>query len=250
MGMLNGVERDLSRAHDAPLGWDMGDEGDATRRLNKAQRTIEYGLALAVPMLFTLMLYSYVIFDELFKPLFIIASVLPLLMLVPAYLALRLHYDCWARNMMPQRLATGLVGTIYISAAAVLGVSLMSTTKGLDPEQPLTFAVFAMLAMLMIAVMAYNSRFKAQNERTDIRFYHKVPEELATEIRTVCDSQKIGYKVITKNGRVVTMELPDNKVFITLRKQPRSATEVMVECQDPVATELCSALKRSLDQEA
>jgi hypothetical protein len=229
----------------------MGDEGDAARRLNKAQRTIEYGLALAVPLLLTMMLYSYVIYDELFTPLFVLALALAVLMLVPAYLALRLHYDCWARNTMPQRLATGMVGTIYISAASVFGVSLMSTTKGLDPEQPLTFAVFALLAMLMIAVMAYNGRFKAQNERTDIRFYHKEPEDLAKEIKTVCESKNLGYSFkVIKNGKVTTMELPDSKVFITLRRQPMSATEVMVECQDPAGTEVCSTLKQTLDQAA
>lgn len=227
----------------------MGNEGDAARRLNKAQRTIEYSLALAVPLLLTMMLYSYVIYDELFTPLFIMALLVATLMLVPAQLALRLHFDCWARNTMPQRLATGMVGTIYISAASVFGVSLMSTTKGLDPEQPMTFAVFVMLALLMIAVMAYNSRYKAQNERTDIRFYRKGAEDLATEIRTVCDSRKVAYKVI-RNGKVTTMELPDSKVFITLRKQPGSATEVMVECLDLSGTELCSTLKQALDQGA
>jgi len=149
----------------------MGNEGDAARRLDKAQRSIEYGLAFAVPLVLTLMLYSYVIYDELFTPLFIVALALAIVMTVPAHLALRSHYECWARNVMPQRLATGLVGTIYISAASVFGVSLMSSAQGLDPEQPLTFTVFAMLAVLMIAVMAYNSRYKARNERTDIRFF-------------------------------------------------------------------------------
>ncbi len=230
----------------------MGDEGDAAaRRLNKAQRSIEYSLAFAVPLLLTSMLYSYVIYDEMFTPLFFVALIFAALMVAPAYLALRLHYVCWARNTMPQRLATGLVGTIYISAAAVFGVSLMSTTKGLDPEQPLTFAVFAMLAMLMIAVMAYNSRYKVQNERTDIKFYRKGAEDLAKEIKAVIDTQNIGYSFkVIKNGKVTTMELPDSKVFITLKRQPLSATEVMVECQDPAGTELCSTLKQALDQEA
>jgi hypothetical protein len=227
----------------------MGKEGDAARRLNKAQRSIEYGLAFAVPLLLTMMLYSYVIYERMFTPLFILVLVFAVLMIVPAHRALKLHYACWARNAMPQRLATGMVGTIYISAASVFGVSLMSTTKGLDPEQPLTFAVFVMLAALMIAVMAYNGRYKAQNERTDIRFYHKEPEQLATKLGTVCDSRKINYKVI-KNGKVTTMEMPDSKVFITLRKQPLAATEVMMECREPAASDLCSSLKQTLDQEA
>jgi hypothetical protein len=229
----------------------MGTEGDAVRRLNRAQRSIEYGLAFAVPLLLTSMLYSYVIYDKLFTPLFIVSLIFAVLMLVPAHLVLRLHYVCWARNTMPQRLATGLVGTIYISAAAVFGVSLMSTTKDLDPEQPLTFAVYVMLALLMIAVMAYNSKFKDRNERTDIKFYRKGTEDLAKEIKAVIEAQNVGYSFkVIKNGKVTTMELPDSKVFITLKRQPLSATEVMVECQDPAGIELCSTLKQTLDQEA
>lgn len=227
----------------------MGKEGDAARQLNRAQRSIEYGLAFAVPLILTMMLYSYVIYDELFTPLFIAALVFAVMMTVPAHFALRSHYECWARNVMPQRLATGLVGTIYISAASVFGVSLMSSARGLDPEQPLTFMVFAMLAIMMIAVMAYNSRYKARNERTDIRFYRKRPEQLATEIRSACGDRKIECKVI-RNGRVTTMELPDSKVFITLRRQSAAATEVMLECGEPSAGEICSTLKQALDQEA
>jgi|ADurb_Met_03_Slu_FD_contig_71_706507_length_853_multi_2_in_0_out_0_1 hypothetical protein len=226
----------------------MGNEGDAARRLDKAQRSIEYGLAFAVPLVLTLMLYSYVIYDELFTPLFIVALALAIVMTVPAHLALRSHYECWARNVMPQRLATGLVGTIYISAASVFGVSLMSSAQGLDPEQPLTFTVFAMLAVLMIAVMAYNSRYKARNERTDIRFFRRRPEQLAAEIRAACGDRKIECKVIG-NGRLTTMELPDNKVLITLRRQSAAATEVMLECREPSANEICSVLKHALDQE-
>ncbi|MBI0584328.1 MAG: hypothetical protein ISF22_08895 [Methanomassiliicoccus sp.] len=227
----------------------MGDEGDAARRLNRAQKMIEYGLALAFPLMLTMMLYSYVIYDRLFTPLFVLAIMMAGMMLVPAYRALHLHYDCWARNVMPQRLVTGLVGTIYISAAAIFGVSLMSASKGLDPEQPLTFAVFALLALMMIAIMAYNARFKTRNERTDIKFYRKATEEVTSDIGTVFESKNISYKVF-KNGKVTTMELPDSKVFITIRRQPRACSEVMVECQDDAGTELCSVLKQSLDQEA
>jgi hypothetical protein len=227
----------------------MGNDGDAAHQLTKAQKMIEYGLALAVPLLLTLMLYSYIIYDQLFTPLFILTVVFAMLMIIPAYRALKLHYDCWAPNVMPQKLVTGLVGTIYISAASVFGVSIMSITKALDPQQPLTFAVLAMFAVLLIVVMAYNSRFKAQNERTDIKFFRHEKEKLADKIKQACDSQKVGYKVF-QNGKVTTMDLSDRKVFVTIRRQPRASSEVMVECQDPVGADLCSVLKESLDQAA
>jgi hypothetical protein len=195
------------------------------------------------------MLYSYVIYERLFTPLFITTVVVAALMVIPAYRALRLHYDCWAPNVMPQKMVTGLVGMIYISAASVFGVSIMSMTKALDPQQPLTFAVLALFAMLLIVVMAYNSKFKAKNERTDIKFFRHEKEKLAAKIKQACDSQQVGYKVF-QNGKITTMDLSDRKVFVTIRRQPRANSEVMVECQDPIGADLCSVLKESLDQAA
>lgn len=225
----------------------LADDGNAAHRLTKAQRTIEYGLALAVPLLLTLMLYSYVIYERLFTPLFIATVVVAALMVIPAYRALRLHYDCWAPNVMPQKMVTGLVGMIYISAASVFGVSIMSMTKSLDPQQPLTFAVLGLFAILLIVVMGYNSKFKARNERTDIKFFRHEAEKVAAWIKEACDSRQVGYKV-QQNGKVTFVDLSENKVFVTIRKQPRSSTEVMVECQDPVGADLCSVLKQSLDR--
>src|SRR5512138_2809529 len=108
---------------------------DSTRQLDRAQKSIEYILALVIPALLAAMLYSYFLFEVLFTPLFVLTVAVAVAAIVPAYRALKLHYRCWARNTMPQRLVTGLIGTIYISAASVFGVSLVSSSKGFTPEQ-------------------------------------------------------------------------------------------------------------------
>ncbi len=227
----------------------MHNDGDAVRQLNTAQKVIEYGLALVIPALLALMLYSYVLFENLFTPLFYVTVGLALLMIVPAYGALRLHYSCWARNTMPQRLVTGLIGTIYISAASVFGVSVMSVYKGLDPEQPLTFAVLATFALSLIGIMAYNAKFKARNERTDIRFFHRGADRLTEDIERACESHQVSCAVVP-NGRSTVIEIPERKLFITIRQQASESSEVMMECGDPVASDLCSMIKQTLDQEA
>lgn len=94
-------------------------------------------------------------------------------MTAPAYNALRLHYGCWSKNPMPQRMVAGFVGMIYISAASVLGTSIISAPEGLDPEKPLTSAAFAGPAAALIAVMAYSSKSKGRFEHMDLRFYHR-----------------------------------------------------------------------------
>ena len=227
----------------------MHEDGDAVSQLNKAQKIIEYGMALVIPVLLALMLYSYVLFEGLFTPLFYLTIALALLLMVPAFRALRLHYRCWARNTMPQRLVTGLIGIIYISAASVFGVSVLSTSRGLDPEQPLTFAVLAIFALLLIAIMGYNAKFKARNERTDIRFYHQDVDKLAHEIKHTCDSHQLSCAVVP-NGKSTAINISDKKVFITIKKQANASSEVIMECADPIAAELCSEIKRTLDQEA
>lgn len=227
----------------------MGNEGDAARQLDIAQKTIEYVLALIIPMLLAIMLYSYVLYESLFTPVFAVTLGLALLTIAPAYQVLRLHYRCWTKNTMPQRLVTGLVGTIYISAAAVFGVSVVSSSKGLDPEQPLTFAVLGLFTVLLIAIMAYNSKYKERNERTDVRFYRKRPEDLTSQIKEACTERHEDYNVVS-SGRRTSITLPNSKISITITHQPGESSEVMVECGDPVGAELCSALKQSLDQEA
>ncbi len=227
----------------------MHDDGDAVSQLNKAQKIIEYGMAIVIPILLALMLFSYVLFEDLFTPLFLVTIVLTLLLMVPAFKALRLHYRCWARNTMPQRLITGLIGIIYISAASVFGVSVLSIYKGLEPEQPLTFAVLALFALLLIAIMGYNAKFKDRNERTDIRFYRQDVDKLAHEIKHTCDSHQLSCAVVP-NGNSTAINIPDRKVFITIKKQANACSEVMMECADPIAVDLCSEIKRTLDQEA
>jgi len=227
----------------------MGNERDAARQLDRTQKAIEYILAVVIPGLLAVMLYSYVLFDGLFTPLFVIVLAVAVLTIVPAYRTLDLHYRCWAKNTMPQRLVTGLIGTIYISAAAVFGVSLISSSKGLDPEQPLTFGVFGLFAILLIVIMAHNARYKERNERTELRFYRRDPAELAAGIKSACESKSAECSIVRAGGRTAIL-LPDRSVSIVIRKHNHESSEVMMECGDPVSADLCAAIKETLDQEA
>ena len=227
----------------------MGDLGDAARHLDRAQRMIEVGLAVVIPVLLASMLYSYVLFEELVTPLFVIVIVLCLLLIVPAHEALRLHYRCWALNTMPQRLVTGLIGTIYISAAAVFGVSMMLSYEGLDPGQPLLFTVLVLFVLLLIAVMAYNTKLKDRNKRTDIRFFRKDVKGLTQSVKSACASHAVDCTV-APDGKNAAISVRERKVHITIKRQAIDRSEVMMECMDPISNDLCSEIKRALDQVA
>jgi hypothetical protein len=227
----------------------LAQEGDAARQLDRAQKSIEYVLAVVIPALLAAMLYSYYMFEVLFTPLFVITVAFAIGTVVPAYRALKLHYRVWSRNTMPQRLATGLIGTIYISAAAVFGVSLVSSSKGFSPEQPLTFGVLGLFAILLISVMAYNSRYKVRNERTVLKFYSKAPESIMMEIKTACMARQEDFKV-TNEGRRTSIVFAKTRLAITIVQQAAQSSEVLMECPDPVSSELCSVIQQSLDQEA
>ncbi len=220
---------------------------EAARRLDRAQKIIEYSLAVLVPGLIALMLYSYLLFDALFQPLFIITLASAAALMVPAYQALRSHYECWSKNRMPQRMVTGLVGIIYITAASTFGASLISASEGLDPGKPLTFAVFAGLAVALIAVMAYGSKNKDRFEHMDIRFYHRPRERTVSEVQGFLGSRSEGYE-LKEAGRRTTVVLARAKVTITVTAQPGGDSEVIIECLEPAGTELCDELKKCLDR--
>lgn len=225
----------------------MGEIGDAVRELDRAQKVIEYALAVVIPVILAIMLYSYVLYDDIFQPLFVASVVAAVLLLYPAYRALKLHYLCWSKNAMPHRLATGLVGTIYISAASVFGVSLISSSRGLDPEQPLTFAVLGSFVLMLLGVMAYNSKYKEKFERTEIRFYRKLPSRVVQEIKDYLAARSEEY-ALSDGGKRSVFDLPKSKVTVTVSQQHGSSSEVMIECAEPASSELCEGLKRALDR--
>jgi hypothetical protein len=224
-------------------------ERDAAHRLEVSQKIIEYVMAIAIPVLLAAMLFSYVLFESLFTPLFVVTLILTVGTIIPAFQALGLHYRCWARNTMPQRLVNGLIGIIYISAASVFGVSLVSTSRGLSPEQPLTFAAVGFLAILLIAIMAYNSKFKVRNEHTELRFFHKTPESLAEEIKIACSSRQEDCQIV-RNDRRTSIVFTKSGLAITIAPQMGQSSEVLLESTDLTGVELSSMIKQTLEQEA
>ena len=123
----------------------MGDSGDAARQLDNWQKVVEYSLAVITPTVLALMMFSLIVTPSLPGEVVLLVGAASASTIFPALMAQRLHYRCWAPNTMPQRMMSALFGTIYISLVAVLSVSLVSTSHGLEPGQPLTFAVVATL---------------------------------------------------------------------------------------------------------
>ena len=121
----------------------ISDKGEILRQLDGTQKAIEYALAVIIPTVLAVMMFSYIIYPEIFQTAFLAAVGTAIFTLVPASLAQKLHYQCWARNTMPQRIVSGLIGLIYISLVAVISVSLISASKDLEPQQPTTLAIIA-----------------------------------------------------------------------------------------------------------
>jgi hypothetical protein len=222
----------------------LGTEKETTRELERAERTIEYVLAVIIPAMLALMLNTYILFNPLAEILLVATVVVATFMVVPARKVLRLRHTGWSKNTMPQRMITALIGMIYITVASVFAVSLISTSKGLDPQQPLTFAVVGGLLLLLIALMAYSSQNKARLEHSEVRFYRRSSEEMVGRIKQVLESRTQDYKVSTIRNRA-TVHVKERVVF-NISAHSDSA-EVIIECPDQDGEELCSAVKESLD---
>lgn len=228
----------------------MGDrEGDAARRLDREQRIIEYALAIIIPTMLALMLFCFFIAPEAFQPMFVLTVLVATLMVVPAYRALRLHYQCWAKNTMPQRVVTGLVGMIYISTASVFGASLISASKGFNPEQPLTFAIIVSFLIGLIGIMAYNSKNRDRFDHMDIRYYRRPSDGVEGDVRSFLQSSSEDF-VEERKGRRSVLRLNKRKVTVTIASQPGRSSEVIIECAELSSEGLCQAIKHQLDRSA
>ncbi len=231
--------------------WDgkISDKGEILRQLDGTQKAIEYALAVIIPTVLAVMMFSYIIYPEIFQTAFLAAVGTAIFTLVPASLAQKLHYQCWARNTMPQRIVSGLIGLIYISLVAVISVSLISASKDLEPQQPTTLAIIASLLLGLIIVMVYNSRTRERFGHMDIRFFHRSPAEMINEIQNILKERGEEFK-ITGRGRRTLITLETHKVVIIVVPQLWSSTEIMIECADASGAEVSSIIKRGLDTRA
>ncbi len=136
----------------------------------KYQRMIEYGLGVVVPATLSMMLFSYIVAPELMPMFFALSITVALTMILPAQRIHALNFQCWTKNPMTKSLITSLIGMIYITEAGIFSVSMLSVNAGMDPQQPLTFAVFGSLIMALIAVLAWNDRYKREVSNIDKRY--------------------------------------------------------------------------------
>ncbi|MCE5296977.1 MAG: hypothetical protein LLG16_07735 [Euryarchaeota archaeon] len=213
--------------------------------IQKAQRTIEYGLGVAVPSLLSLMMFTYVLIPVLY-PIFMGFSVLMAIsMLVPAKRMHELSYECWSKDTMPRTIITSLLGIIYITEVSVFAVSMLSFYEGFDPEQPLTFGVLAALLMCLIGVMAYNDKNKDRFERT-----HKLMVRLDAEKAR----KKVGEALHgtghdfaeSSDGRNMKIDISKHGLVIDIRPLTVDTTEVFLTVKEGGDDEKADGLRTAL----
>jgi hypothetical protein len=197
-------------------------------QLERAENTIQYVLAVVVPALIALMLYSYVLFDFLFTVLLLTAIFVAFLMILPARKMHRLHFMTWHKNTMPMKLTTSAIGMIYIAVVSVFSVSLLSLYKGLNPENPLTFAVVGGLLAVLLIVLSYNSKNKVRFQSSEKRFFERAPHEI--EGRLIEHLSREGHehrRQPQRNG--ARLDLPACGLTIRIMPLDRRCTEVLME---------------------
>ena len=225
----------------------MGDTRDVSRQLDNWQKVIEYSLAVIVPTALAAMMFSFISAPELLTRSMLAAIGAAALTIIPALMVQKLHYQCWAKNTMPHRIITSLISMIYISTVAVFSVSLLSLHHGLDPGQPLTFAVIVALLLCLITVMAYSSKNKARFERMDIRYFRRPVSDIDSTIRSVLDEEGESIRE-ERQGRRARLVVESKKIVITIASQPRRSTEVVIECAELSGRETCELIKRRLGE--
>lgn len=198
------------------------------RQLEKAENMIQYVLAVVVPALIALMLYSYVLFDFLFTILLLAAIFVAVLMVLPARKLHRLHFMTWHKNTMPMKLTTSAIGMIYIAVVSVFSVSLLSLYKGLNPENPLTFAVVGGLLTVLLIILSYNSKNKVRFQSSEKRFFEIAPHEI--EGKLIAHLSQEGHEHIRlpqRNG--ARLDLPACGLTVHIMPLDRRCTEVLME---------------------
>ena len=217
--------------------------------LERAQNLVEFMLAVVVPVILALMLFSYVIFRELFDVFFVLAIVVAFLTLIPAKRIYDLHYECWSANKMPLKIVTSFVGMIYISVVAVFAVAMIAVFEGLTPEKPLTFGIVGGLLFILLGVMTYNSKYRDKFLSMEKRFFHKDPRYLEEIIIEFLDSkgEKCAKFPDDKGSRLV---VEGKKLAVNIDPLGASNTEITVEDIDLGNVDLFNSLKELLKAKA
>ena len=218
-------------------------------QIEKAENVIQYVLAVVAPSLMAFMLYSFLLFDFLFTATFFAIVLVALLTLLPAMKMHRLHFKTWARNTMPQKLVTSVIGMIYIAVVSVLVISLLSAYEGLDPEKPATFAISGGLLLALLGVMTFDARNKERFACTEKRFFFCTPATLEEHlVKDLLDGGHEHRRAPRRKGSHV--ELPSSGLRVRILPLNRGQSEVLVENINDKNADMAARLKTFLDDVA
>ncbi|MDD1765992.1 MAG: hypothetical protein LUO84_06035 [Methanomassiliicoccales archaeon] len=218
---------------------------DPASELEHAQNLIEFILAILVPVTITLMLFSYVVFRELFDFFFVLAIVVAAVSLWPAKKIHDLHYECWSVNTMPLKIATSFVGMIYISVVSVFSVAMIALYEGLTPENPLTFGIVGGLLFILLGVMTYNARYRDKFLAMEKRFFHKDPQYLEEIVSDFLESK--GDKLARyRNDKGSRMVVDGKKLAVNIAPLGSDNAEITIEEIDLGNADLFNSLKEFL----
>jgi hypothetical protein len=214
-------------------------------QLQRAQTIIEYGLAVVIPSLFACMLFSYVLMQELFNVFFVLSIVVAATLMIPAKIVSDKHFQVWSKHVMPGKMVNGMLGMIYISEISVFAASLLSIYKGLNPQQPLTFAILGGLMMVLIAVLAFNDRYGKTLALMDKRCLRLNPEMARDKVATALTTTGTAFEVqSSKTGFLVSMKADSMNIHI--KPLGNGASEIILECQAGASDTMVEAVKAAI----
>jgi hypothetical protein len=214
-------------------------------QLQRAQTIIEYGLAVVVPSLFACMLFSYVLMQQLFDVFFVLSIVAAIVLMVPAKIVSDLHFQCWSKHVMPKKLVNGMLGMIYISEVSVFAASLLSIYKGLNPEQPLTFAIIGSLMMVLMMVLAFNDRYGKKLAEMDKRCLRLTSEKARDKVVGAIGVTGMTYDVSTdKNGFLVSMKAESLNIHI--KPLGTASSEIILERSVGASDDMVNMIKAAI----
>jgi hypothetical protein len=218
---------------------------DPAYELERAQNLVEFMLAVVVPVILALMLFSYVIFRELFDVFFVLSIIVAALTLWPAKKVHDLHYECWSVNTMPLKIVTSFVGMVYISVVSVFAVAMIAVFEGLTPEKPLTFGIVGGLLFVLLGVMTYTSRFRERFLSMEKRFFRKEPRYIEEIVCEFFENKGEKYvKFPDQNGSRLVVD--GKKLAVSIIQMGASNTEMTVEGIELGNVDLFNSMKEML----
>jgi hypothetical protein len=221
---------------------------ESSIKLERTQSLMEYMLAAVIPAILAVMLFSFVMFREFFEFFFLLAIVVALLMIVPAFRIHELHYTIWSRNTLPVRFVTSLIGMVYIVAVSIFSVSMISVFEGLQPDQPLTLGIIGGLVISLIVLMAYNAKYRDAFLSMEKKHFKKDPRYMENKVMSFLSEMEIHYKKYPGDRRW-KVALEESGLTLKIFSIGGKGTEIVVENINDDNKDLFGKIREFLDGE-